>query len=215
MELKTTNDGSKTLFVPELNEHYHSIHGAYNEAIHVFIKSGLEFMNLESFKVFEVGFGTGLNSWLSAEYSKSNKVQIDYHCIEKYPVPIELAQQMNFTESEESKLLFDKIHSVDWELSNTISDYFTITKYQADLDIFHVPEGLDLIYFDAFAPEKQENMWTDKIFQKMFDSLKSGGVLVTYCAKGIIRRRMQSIGFEVSRIPGPPGKREMLRAVKP
>lgn len=215
MQLKTTNDGSKTLYVPELNEHYHSIHGAYNEAVHVFIKSGLEFMNQTSYKVFEVGFGTGLNCWLSAEYALLNKVFIDYHGIEKYPVPFDLAKQMKFTENDDSTSLFNKVHICEWESKQLINEYFSLTKYQADLDDFELPLDLDLVYFDAFAPEKQENMWTDEIFQKMFDALKSGGVLVTYCAKGIIRRRMQSIGFEVSRIPGPPGKREMLRAVKP
>jgi tRNA U34 5-methylaminomethyl-2-thiouridine-forming methyltransferase MnmC len=215
MQIKTTNDGSKTLFVPELNEHYHSIHGAYNEAVHVFINAGLAFLNKENYKVFEVGFGTGLNTWLSADYANSNKVSIDYYGIEKYPVDLSIAKQMEYTDNDISKQLFDHIHELPWEEKGSISDHFTLTKYQADLDVFTIPKELDLVYFDAFAPEKQENMWTKEIFSKLYDSLCSGGVLVTYCAKGVIRRRMQFIGFEVSRIPGPPGKREMLRAIKP
>ena len=215
MQIKKTNDGSKTLFVPELNEHYHSIHGAYNEAVHVFIEAGLTFLNKYNYKVFEVGFGTGLNAWLSAEYASSNKVSIDYHGIEKYPVELSIAEQMEYTDNDVSKDLFDRIHVLPWEEKGTISDHFTLTKYQADLDMFKVPKKLDLVYFDAFAPEKQENMWTVDIFTKLYESLNVGGVLVTYCAKGLIRRRMQVIGFEVSRIPGPPGKREMLRAIKP
>ena len=212
--IKKTSDGSSTIFVEELNEHYHSIHGAYNEAIHVFIKSGIEYYNQKDIKIFEVGFGTGLNACLSAEHAKENNINIEYHSIEKYPVEQELIQQLNYPEIVGNQEIFNKIHSVNWNQCEEVHELFSLKKIQNDLKSFSCEEQFDIIYFDAFAPEKQENMWSIEVFKKMIEILKRDGVLVTYCAKGSIRRRMVEVGFKVDRIPGPPGKREMLRATK-
>ncbi len=212
--IKKTSDGSTTIFVEELNEHYHSIHGAYNEAIHVFIKSGIDYMGQKKLKIFEVGFGTGLNALLTAIHSQEKNLIIDYHSIEKYPVAKKLIDELNYTEITGNHDLFKNITSSSWNIANKINSFFQLTKIEGDLKQIELETDFDLIYFDAFAPEKQENMWSSDIFHKMYSALKTNGVLVTYCAKGLIRRRMQEVGFNVSRIPGPPGKREMLRATK-
>lgn len=212
--IKKTSDGSSTIFVEELNEHYHSIHGAYNEALHVFIKSGIEYYQKKTIKIFEVGFGTGLNAYLSAKYSMKNDIIIEYQSIEKYPVEEKLILQLNYPEIVGNQNLFDKIHLTRWNQCDKVHELFRLKKIQGDLKNYSIKEQFDIIFFDAFAPEKQEKMWTKEIFIKMIDILKPNGILVTYCAKGSIRRRMVEVGFKVDRIPGPPGKREMLRATK-
>lgn len=214
--IKTTNDGSSTIYVPALNEHYHSVHGAYNESLHVFINMGLKAVNKKTVSIFEVGFGTGLNTILSVIYSSKNKIAVNYTGIEKYPVNDELLAKINYSEfiPEGYASLFQQIHQLGWDEQHKINEYFQFSKLLADIKTM-TPEGrYDIIYFDAFAPEKQESMWSEAVFSKLHTVLNEGGFLVTYCAKGNVRRRLISIGFKVERLPGPPGKREMLRATK-
>lgn len=221
-QIATTADNSKTLFVPELDEHYHSVHGALQESLHVFIKAGLhECMGPDkSIRILEVGFGTGLNAWLSLREAMKNGLSIHYTALEKYPVlPAEI-QELNYTEllPDDPINLFDQLHHADWEQSMEIfhiqNASFHLHKKQTDLKNFEASEEFDLVYFDAFAPSAQPDLWTEDIFKSMFHALKMGGLLVTYCVKGDVRRAMKATGFEVEKIPGPPGKREMARAWK-
>lgn len=216
MELKKSNDGSHTLFVPELNEHYHSIHGAYNESQHVFIEAGLNEIQKNEFKIFEVGFGTGLNAYLTLNWTKNKHCSIQYHSIEKFPVPLEIVEQLNYPELVDGDSAdFRKLHDCEWNQQQKITPQFFLNKIHDDLTTYRHQHKYDLIFFDAFAPEKQEEMWHENIFTQLFESLNEGGLLTTYCAKGIIKRRLKSVGFQVDSIPGPPGKREMIRAIKP
>lgn len=213
----TTKDGSSTIFVPELDEHYHSVHGALQESMHVFIKAGLHYFTARNpLYILEVGFGTGLNALLTSVEVNGSSQKIHYSSLEKYPVhPTEL-EQLNYAQnlSADAQLTFKKLHSTPWEIESEINPNFYLTKLQADLKEFSATEQFDLIYFDAFAPSAQANLWTIDIFERMYKALNAGGMLVTYCVKGEVRRNMQAAGFTVEKIPGPPGKREMARAHK-
>ncbi len=217
-----TADGSESLYLPELDEHYHSHHGALQESVHVYIKSGIDYILSEgcaSPKIFELGMGTFLNTFLTLAYAEKNKLPISYHGIEKFPVDPVALKKMNYTSQPYLKdyaLLCHSILDAEWEQEVNISPYFKMTKTYGDFLTFTNPVAyFDLMYFDAFGFRAQSEMWSEKVFQKCFDLLKPGGVLVTYAAKGVVRRTMQSIGFAVDRIPGAPGKREMMRAKKP
>ncbi|MDN3593351.1 tRNA (5-methylaminomethyl-2-thiouridine)(34)-methyltransferase MnmD [Zunongwangia endophytica] len=215
-----TGDGSSTIHIPEWDEQYHSKHGALQEAMHVFIKMGLDFWVAENKKsklsVLEIGFGTGLNALLTYFYTTNLKV--NYTGVEAYPVkPEELAVLdyasvlPNFEKADD---IFNKMHQIDWEEFSEIASNFSLRKQQKIFQEIEDQESYDIVYFDAFGARLQPELWTELIFKKMFDALKSKGVLVTYAAKGSVRRAMQAVGFQVERLPGPPGKREMLRAVK-
>jgi tRNA U34 5-methylaminomethyl-2-thiouridine-forming methyltransferase MnmC len=209
-----TKDGSNSLFLPDLNETYHSKFGAKTESEHVFIKSGYQFMNKSELRIFEVGFGTGLNMLLTLSANNNDTKKVYYESIEKYPLSKEiLLKYMDFL-SQDEKTLFVEIHQTDWEVINHINQFFTYKKIKGDLLSYHTDNQFDIIYFDAFAPNKQPQLWTNEIFKKMYDFLNDGGILVTYSAKGSVRRTMETVGFTVERLPGPPGKREMLRATK-
>lgn len=217
--LEKTKDGSHTLFVPELNEHYHSVNGAVQESRHVFIEAGLHACKKEEIRVFEVGFGTGLNALLACfEVGQSIK-KIDYASIELFPISIQLANSLNYPAIFEDgqKSIFKNMHLCKWNQRVNISEQFSLTKIQADISdyAFADAQRFDVVFFDAFAPEKQPDLWNRQVFQKMFDALVPEGILVTYCAKGAVRRMLQACGFAVERLPGPPGKREMLRARRP
>jgi len=209
-----TRDGSKSLFLPEMNETYHSKFGARTESEHVFIRSGYEYVSKDKIRIFEVGFGTGLNVFLTLLAQQKDRRKVYYETIEKYPLPAEIIDKINTFVHPEEKELFARLHQAEWEQRVALSEDFILHKRQTDLLLYQPGEPFDLIYFDAFAPNKQAEMWSEEIFQKMYDLLKKKGVLVTYSAKGSVRRTMQSVGFSVERIPGPPGKREMLRAIK-
>ncbi len=215
-EFFKTHDGSFTLFLPEMNETYHSKFGAINEAMHVFIRSGLEQKKLPEINILEVGFGTGLNVFLSIKYFKEQKIikEIYYESLEKYPLEEEIFTRLNYAGNDDEKELFLKMHHADWDKPVELIPGFTLLKRKLDLMNFYSDKVFDLVYFDAFAPNKQEELWTVEIFKNLYTYMKSGGILVTYSAKGQVRRNMQQAGFKVERIPGPPGKREMLRAVK-
>jgi len=216
-EIIKTKDGSQTLFIPELNEQYHSVNGAVQESEHVFINAGFnQLKHLEHLRIFEVGFGTGLNAILSYFHKQNQK--ISYHSIEKYPLKQEEYNLLDFPEfiSKNNDLneVFLLMHLCQWDKYENISSKFELKKEEISLIEFLTTQSYHLIYFDAFAPEIQPNLWTVEVFQKMYDLLEQDGILVTYCAKGQVRRNMLEVGFNVERIPGPPGKRQMMRAIK-
>ena len=214
--LEQTADGSHTLFVPELDEHYHSVNGAWQESRHVFIEAGLKQCEKQEISVFEVGFGTGLNAFLTLlEAEKSGKV-VRYTSLELYPLTVELAISLNYAEliSPEHAHLYEALHQADWDKEVQISPNFFLRKEKANLCEYDFLSTYDVVYFDAFAPEKQPEMWNPELFVKLFDHTNLNGILTTYCAKGVVRRSLQSAGYVVERLQGPPGKREMLRGRK-
>lgn len=216
-----TADGSNTIFLPEWNEHYHSKHGAVQEGMHVFISSGLHYYfkinPKKNISILEIGFGTGLNAYLTLLQAAKLELKIDYTGIEAYPVMTEEIEKLNYSKAvcgTEYDEFFDLLHEVNWESKHQITDNFSLIKRQKFFKDINEVDSYDLIYFDAFGPRVQPDLWTEEIFKIMFKALKSKGILVTYSAKGSVRRVMQAIGFSVERIPGPLGKREMLRATK-
>lgn len=219
LELKITGDNSHTLLVKELNETYHSTKGAINEALHVFIQKGLtDYLatnNYKEIEVFEVGFGTGLNAHLTQLFANENQVKISYTSVEAYPLNIELIQQLNYTDLiNSSKRDFLKLHEVEWNNPIAINEYFTLNKLHKELINITEREKFDVIFFDAFAPDIQPEMWSKIVFENMLVALRPKGVLVTYCAKGIVKRTIKEVGLELESLAGPPGKREMIRATK-
>ncbi|MBV6484893.1 MAG: tRNA 5-methylaminomethyl-2-thiouridine biosynthesis bifunctional protein MnmC [Flavobacteriales bacterium] len=219
LEFKITGDNSHTLLVKELNETYHSTKGAINEALHVFMKKGLndyhEKTNCEKLIVFEVGFGTGLNAHLAHLFAKQHQLKIDYISIEAHPLDLSIIKQLNYSElipSEQSAYL--KLHEVEWNKAVEIDEYFTLTKLHQELKDVVLENTIDVLFFDAFAPNIQPELWTKEVFESMFKALKPEGVLVTYCAKGVVKRTIKEVGFNLETLAGPPGKREMIRAVK-
>lgn len=217
-QIELTADGSHTLFVPELDEHYHSVNGAIQESKHVFIDAGLHHCQKDSIRIFEVGFGTGLNALLTLLDSQQSGKVIYYTTIEAYPLPICIIDQLNYAQSHDTsyQMNYKKMHTIDWGRTEQIMHDFYLTKIESDFTQFDFAEinKIDLIYFDAFAPDKQADMWTQNLFDKLYGILNQDGILVTYCAKGVVRRMLQQAGFTTERLPGPPGKREMLRATK-
>ncbi len=216
-----TGDGLHSLYLPELQEHYHSSHGALTEANHIFIDKGLlytkELIHGE-LSILEVGFGTGLNAYLTLLAAQKINLPVRYVGLELYPVSANLIQQLNYVErilNQTSDPLFDLIHAMPWNKEGLVSQNFRLTKLQLSVFDFKASSPFNLIYFDAFGYRAQEEMWSEVVFKTMFDSLQPGGVLVTYCSKGLVRRTMESCGFLVEKMPGPKGKREMVRAYKP
>ena len=212
-ELIITKDGSHSLFVPDLNEHYHSVHGSISESTHVFINNGLHSHPKKDIDILEIGFGTGLNTLLTLENIQEKKVH--YTTLEPYPISSEIYNKLNFhtlTNSDYKTLL--ELHTSDWEEEVFVSENFTLYKTQKKIQNFISKKNFDVIYFDAFSPEKQTEMWTVEVLEKCFNLLNEDGFLITYCAKGIFRRTLKSVGFEVISLDGPPGKRQMTRANK-
>jgi len=213
-EIITTSDGSTTIHIPEMEEHYHSTHGAIQEAYHVFINNGLKEVTKNEIAVLEIGFGTGLNCFIT--FLETEKT-IDYVGIEAYPVTDEEVLKMNYVselKATDKAVVFEKMHKVSWEEKHLIKDGFYLTKRKQFFKDISDENEYDIIYFDAFGPRKQPDLWTEEIFAKMYKALKSEGVLVTYSAKGDVRRAMLAVGFNVEKLQGPPGKRHMLKAVK-
>lgn len=218
--LITTEDGSHSLFVPHLDEHYHSTHGAVQESRHVYIHSGFDACKLQQINMLEIGFGTGLNAFLTLLETDSTNKHVHYTTLELYPLDIDSAKQLNYAQqlTDDAKApLFMALHEAPWNIIAEISPSFTLHKIETD---FSNPDNLrtdihfDVIYFDAFAPEKQPEMWSQPIFDKLFSLCNPNAIITTYCAKGVVRRMLQSAGFTVERLPGPPGKREILRGRK-
>lgn len=218
-EIKITADGSHTLYLKSLDETYHSIHGAIQEAIHVYINAGFNYYkNRAQLNVLEVGFGTGLNAFLTYQESLKNNIEVNYTSIEAYPLQKESIDKLNYLSelnvAEKEIKLFNKLHEAKWNENEKITGSFSLTKLELMLQDFTREEQYDVIYFDAFGPRVQPELWETSILQQMFNALKVNGVLVTYCAKGSVKRALKEVGFKIESIPGPPGKREMTRAIK-
>lgn len=217
-----TGDGSHSLYVEELNEHYHSIHGAIQESKHVFIEAGLKYSPASQLSVLEVGLGTGLNVLLTMLENQQLQKNIDYTALEAFPVSYHLLSQLNYVDllmdkvhtKEKVTQYFEAIHSCEWEKKIQLKENFFLHKIKNKLQDVVFKEHVDLIYFDAFGPSAQPEMWTEDIFSKLWEALNQDGILVTYCAKGNVKRSLKKIGFSVETLQGPPGKREMIRAKK-
>ncbi|MDZ7847077.1 MAG: tRNA (5-methylaminomethyl-2-thiouridine)(34)-methyltransferase MnmD [Owenweeksia sp.] len=200
-----TKDGSSSLFVPELDEHYHSVHGALQESQHVFIAAGLQPLieKSKSLSLLEVGLGTGLNAWLTLQQAEKAAISINYHALEKYPVTAREWQQLNYQQLGKTKMdateYLSKIHEARWESWQSITPHFKLYKQQVDLRQFAASASYQLIYFDAFAPSAQPELWTAPVFERLYNSLKPNGCLVTYCVKGEVRRNMKAAGFRVKK----------------
>ena len=260
--IERTDDGSATLFVPELNEHYHSTKGARTESQHIFIDMGLNASPAATPRVLEIGFGTGLNAWLTLEEAERSRRNIHYTGLELYPLDWQTVEQLGYISSDEQLTihrkqtatdeqftpndeeeqqpaieLFKQLHTSPWEKDVQLTPHFTLRKIETDVNKWRVENGelrvnntndsvadsqlstlnspFNLVYFDAFAPEKQPEMWSQELFNRLYVLLDRDGILTTYCAKGVVRRMLQTAGFTVERLPGPPGgKREILRARK-
>ena len=224
-QLIPTEDGSVTLYVPALNEHYHSVHGAIQESQHIFIQAGLfhfldthpEFVTTEyPLHILEAGFGTGLNAYLTLLQATEKKIHIHYHSIEKYPLNDTEFEILNYPDqlAGADRQLFLELHRCSWEVPHSITPYFTLHKQQGDFREIDFDNQFHIVYFDAFNPDVQPHLWTESVFQRFNKAMRKDSILVTYCVKGIVKQALRTNGFTLKRLPGPPGKREMLRACK-
>ncbi len=218
ISLFTTNDQSHTLYNSELNETYHSRNGAIEEAEYVYLKQGFEpaANKKNSLNLLEIGFGTGLNAILTLQKSNQLSVNCHYVSLETNPLPVELIQQLNYPQFLQPNSIntFNQIHQCAWNLDHALTPNFTLHKAEQSIHTFSTNQLFDVIYFDAFGPEKQPDMWTNEVFEKMHQLTSTQGTLVTYSAKGEVKRTLKAVGYEVERLPGPPRKRHMLRAIK-
>ena len=219
IEVRITADGSTTLYRKDIDETYHSHHGALQEARHVFIQEGLEQkQSLSKIKILEIGLGTGLNALLTYLYAADHDLQIEYHGLEAFPLPEAILNQVNYSKvisDPRVETAFQELHSAPWNMKFQWMERIEMLKIIGELQEYSSEElFFDVIYFDAFGPRAQEEMWDIQLLEKLYKSMKKGGILVTYCAKGSFKRDLKAIGFTVESIPGPPGKREMTRAIK-
>ncbi|MFZ2286661.1 MAG: tRNA (5-methylaminomethyl-2-thiouridine)(34)-methyltransferase MnmD [Bacteroidales bacterium] len=215
-ELVITRDGSHTLYVPEMDEHYHSHFGAITESRHIFINAGLSSLPGETLSILEVGFGTGLNALLAALYAGEHIVNVTYTSLEKYPLDPALVRQLNYGNlaGSNGQELFEAIHEAPWGEAVPVTERFLLNKLVCDLTKDDIHGIYDLIFFDAFGPDKQPEMWTGEVMGRIAAVTRPGSVFVTYSAKGSLKRMLRELGFDVTLLPGPPGKRVMTRAVK-
>lgn len=217
MKLEQTADGSYTLYVPELDEHYHSVKGALTESQHIFIDMGLKHSSVPAPRILEIGLGTGLNCFLTFLSSEETGRKIHYTGIERFPLQEEVVRTLDYPSliGKGHDDDYFAIHQAPWGEDVSLSPSFTLHKIEGDFTKYTFEGKYDIIYFDAFAPEKQPEMWDQSLFDSLYHALNEGGILTTYCAKGVVRRMLQASGFTVERLPGPPGgKREILRATK-
>jgi tRNA U34 5-methylaminomethyl-2-thiouridine-forming methyltransferase MnmC len=217
-EFVITKDGSHTIYLPEMDEHYHSTHGAMQESMHIYINEGLLQFSNSAISILEIGFGTGLNAFLTAIFGEKNNISVKYWSIEKYPLTETEYSKLNYASGEwqNHASIFEKIHRAPWNTDVEIEPGFTLHKIQADLTSyqFDIPTKVDLVYYDAFAPNKQPDLWTNEVIDSVSNCVNKNGILVTYCAKGSVRRAFASSGFQMERLPGPPGKKEIIRGKK-
>ena len=218
-EILLTQDGSYTVAIPEMNVTYHSIRGALQESIHIYIQSGLQYalpkVAIETISVFEMGFGTGLNALLTMQEAIRLKRRINYYAVELFPLTIEEAKALKQDDQLGTGNLAMQLHEAPWEEEVMINEYFTLYKTNQSLLDLSLNIQFDVVYFDAFAPNDQPELWTEAVFANLFNNLNNNGVLVTYSCKGTVRRIMQAVGFIVNKIPGPIGKAEIVRAIRP
>lgn len=222
-ELIATADGSHTVRVPEMNITYHSVHGAMRESMHVFINAGFYgsasrlTRENEPLRIFEMGFGTGLNALLTLIEAEKIKTKIYYEAVEPFPLNEQEVRSLNYCDllkPPDMQNILEQMHNCDWEKEISITANFILLKRNANLLNFKSLKPFELIYFDAFAPTAQPELWTKEVFDKMYAMLEPDGILVTYCSKGDVRRAMMAAGFTVEKLAGPPHKREMIRARK-
>ncbi len=218
IKLITTQDGSHSLLRSDINETYHSFHGARTESLYVFIEQCLNYYfeknHDSSISIFEVGFGTGLNALLAASFARDKGISINFTTLEPIPVPEEIYQKLDFGfEAREHEMIL-KLHDCGWEMRQELDEKFGLTKHKTTLESFETSEQYDLIFFDAFAPSKQAEVWELSNIKKCFSLLKPGGVLTTYCAQGQFKRNLAAAGFAVETLKGAMGKKEMVRAHK-
>lgn len=211
-----TADGSHSIYIPELDEHYHSVNGAVQESEHIFIKNGFESCGATPLHIFEVGFGTGLNALMTATRCINGQREVYYTAIEKYPLDDTMVRLLNYDQftGDEGKNIFRLIHDSVWGQMNRIWRNFYLMKIKGDVVTDHLTGSFNLIFFDAFGPDKQPEMWTTGIFKKIAEVTVTDGLLVTYSAKGYVKKNLRACGFKVKRFPGPPGKRHFIKAVK-
>jgi tRNA U34 5-methylaminomethyl-2-thiouridine-forming methyltransferase MnmC len=219
IEIITTSDGSHSLLNTTLNETYHSHHGAVQESLHVFIDKGLRFFlersSSTSVNIFEVGFGTGLNAFLTLQYALTNPdINFLYISIESFPLTAEVWSQLNYAPLAEDKKFFEQLHQAEWNKPVDILPNFKLFKHHTTLQEIDLITKYDVVYFDAFAPNKQPEMWELPVLQKVVAGMTPHGVFVTYCAKGQLKRDLKSLGTTVETLEGPPGKKEMVRALQ-
>ncbi len=223
IKIITTEDGSHSLYNEDLQETYHSFHGAYRESIHVFMLYGLDSWLARNprkypIRIFEVGFGTGLNAWLSLVWAEQNQIPVLYHTIEPFPVQSEIYKQLNYIEHDHGiwhfHKYFEALHQAPWGEGGPVSEYFNFKKDQVTLEEAQLYPA-DVVFFDAFAPSKQPELWAKEALQKVTEMIRPGGLFTTYSAKGQLRRDLKDLGLEVESLPGPPGKKEMTRGWKP
>ncbi|MBT1700310.1 tRNA (5-methylaminomethyl-2-thiouridine)(34)-methyltransferase MnmD [Fulvivirgaceae bacterium PWU4] len=215
----TTTDGSHSLLNTSLNETYHSVHGALQESKHVFVRHGLDFFcersSVDSIHIFEMGFGTGLNALLTAQRAAETQRHIHYTTLETFPLDQSIWKQLNYADTDEAKDLFQRIHEADWNKESVVTPFFTQLKMETSLQQATLtPAFFDVVYYDAFAPNKQPELWEMELLRKVVEAMKTGGIFVTYCAKGQLKRDLKSLQLSVETLAGPPGKKEMVRALK-
>ena len=225
-KIQVTEDGSHTLFSEMAGQTYHSSHGAVQESRHIFISQLMgqqSMVNGQQLSVLEIGFGTGLNALLTAQWARENGVKVDYTTIELYPLKEEVYRELNYGKLLGDDELFLRLHKAEWDVGLVeVTENFAIRKCKSDIVewlrnaqcTMHNAQLFDVVYFDAFSPVAQPELWTEEVFRNVFALMKEGGVLMTYCAKGDVRRAMLAAGFRVEKLQGPPGKRHILRAVK-
>lgn len=216
-EIITTKDGSSTIHLPEWDEHYHSKHGAIQEAYHVFIRHGLEMFQDREISILEIGFGTGLNAFITFLEGPKLNLNISYDGVEAYPVDEKEVEKLNYIaqlNAHQHSSVFKSFHKLSWNDLHQLTTDFRLKKRKQYFNEICDKDTFDLIYYDAFGARVQPELWTEELFKKMFFALRTGGILVTYSAKGSVRRALIGVGFKVEKLPGPPGKREMLRATK-
>lgn len=221
LKIIVTEDGSHSLYNADLNETYHSFHGAVQESKHVFIKEGLDYLkseqSLKQINVLEVGFGTGLNALLALEWANENEIKVNFTTLEPFPLKAELYQHLNYAQfisGESVQERFLALHDGPWDEMHSQGALFSLYKTEQRLQSFITESKFNVIFFDAFAPNKQSEMWGLPVLSKAVGNLVDGGVLVTYCAQGQLKRDLKYLGMEVQTLPGPPGKKEMVRAIK-
>ncbi len=216
IEKIVTEDGSHSFYVPQIDEHYHSNKGAIQESKHIFIGEALLKHPKKELNILEVGFGTGLNAFLTYITAEKEQKKIRYVGLEKYPLDFLDIKDLNYYKliNNTKKDIFRELHSVQWNKFVEISDFFELKKSSVDFTKVRLTEQFDIIYFDAFSPEKQPEMWSEKMFEKLYHSTNFNGILVTYSVKGVVKRALKNVGFNVEKRPGPPGKREILVAIK-